>query len=73
VVTQPLNSALSNSPWLKKRAELNRHSVLLLNARLAERDTWDESTIDAHGDWLAQRLAEIWPGPDSDKSSGNST
>jgi len=62
IVTQPLNAALSNSPWLKKRAELNRHSRLLLNARLAERDRWDEQAIDEHGRWLTQQLAMIWPG-----------
>jgi hypothetical protein len=63
VVTQPLNSSLANSSWLKKRMELNRHSKLLLNAKLAEHDTWDEQTIDERGSWLAQRLATIWPGP----------
>jgi Protein of unknown function (DUF1524) len=64
IVTQPLNAAMSNSPWEKKRAELNRHSKLLLNAKLAERDTWDEQAIDERGRWLAQRLAIIWPGPE---------
>ena len=62
IVTQPLNSAMSHSPWKKKRAELNRHSKLLLNAELAERDKWDEQAIDERGKWLAQRLAIIWPG-----------
>ena len=62
IVTQPLNAALSNSPWLKKRTELNKHSKLLLNARLAEHPAWDEQSIDGHGHWLAQRLATIWPG-----------
>jgi hypothetical protein len=62
IVTQPLNSAMSHSPWAKKRAELNRHSKLLLNAELAERDTWDERAIDERARWLAQRLAIIWPG-----------
>ena len=64
IVTQPLNAAMSHSPWEKKRAELNRHSKLLLNAELAERDTWDEQAIDERGRWLAQRLAIIWPGPE---------
>lgn len=64
IVTHPLNAALSNSAWTIKRGELNKHSRLLLNARLAERDTWDEQAVDAHGAWLAQRLVEIWPGPD---------
>jgi hypothetical protein len=65
IVTQPLNSALLNSAWITKRTELNKHSRLLLNARLAERDTWDEQSIDEHGAWLAQRLVAIWPGPDA--------
>lgn len=63
IVTQPLNSAMSNAPWERKRTALNEHTVLLLNARLGRRDVWDEDAIDEHGDWLAQRLAEIWPGP----------
>ncbi len=64
IVTHPLNSALSNSAWTTKRTELNKHSRLLLNARLAERDSWNEQAIDKHGKWLAQQLAAIWPGPD---------
>jgi hypothetical protein len=65
IVTQPLNSALSNSAWMTKRTELNKHSRLLLNAQLAERNTWDEQAIDGHGTWLALRLVAIWPGPDA--------
>jgi hypothetical protein len=38
---------------------------LLLNARLAERQTWNEQAVDDHGKWLAERVAEIWPGPGS--------
>lgn len=64
IVTGPLNSALSYSPWPKKRTELNWHSKLLLNARLTERDNWDEQAVDEHGHWLAQRIATIWPGPE---------
>lgn len=64
IVAHPLNSAMSNSAWTTKRAELNKHSRLLLNARLAERDAWHEQAVDEHGAWLAQRLVAIWPGPD---------
>jgi hypothetical protein len=64
IVAQPLNSSMSNSPWTVKRTELNRHSVLLLNAKLAERDQWDVAGIDEHGEWLAAQLARIWPGPE---------
>lgn len=65
IVTHPLNSSLSNSAWTIKRAELNKHSRLLLNARLAERGAWDEQAVDEHGAWLAQRLVAIWPGPNA--------
>ncbi|GAA5117952.1 DUF262 domain-containing HNH endonuclease family protein [Haloechinothrix salitolerans] len=64
IVAQPLNSTMSNAPWERKRTALNQHSVLLLNTRLAQRESWDESAIDEHGAWLAQQLVEIWPGPD---------
>ncbi|MGJ7908231.1 DUF262 domain-containing protein [Actinopolyspora sp. H202] len=63
VVAQPLNSAMSNAAWETKRTALNEHSVLLLNNRLAARDSWDEQAINEHGQWLARRMAEIWPGP----------
>lgn len=63
IVTQPLNASLSNSVWSIKRRALNAHSELLLNARLAEREAWDEEAIDEHGAWLADQLVSIWPGP----------
>ncbi|ROS32028.1 DUF262 domain-containing protein [Amycolatopsis thermoflava] len=66
IVAYPLNAALSNAPWSKKRGQLNQHSVLLLNQRLAERESWDERAIEEHGTWLAQRFVEIWPGPDAE-------
>jgi hypothetical protein len=56
---------LSNSAWATKRTELNRHSRLLLNARLAERATWSEADVDEHGAWLVDRLVSIWPGPEA--------
>ncbi|MBP2211508.1 hypothetical protein JOJ87_001852 [Rhodococcus ruber] len=65
IVSGSLNSAMKNAPWETKRAALNRHSRLLLNARLAERDRWDEIAIDEHGEWLANRLMHVWPGPDA--------
>lgn len=67
IVAKPLNSAMSNSPWENKREELNKHTRLLLNARIAKREQWDEPAVDEHGQWLAERLAVIWPGPESDR------
>lgn len=62
IVTSPLNSSLSNGPWTSKRVALNDHSRLLINARLAEREKWDEEAIDERGRWLAEQLIEVWPG-----------
>ena len=64
IVTPAFNSSLSNAPWAAKRLELNRHSRLLLNARVAERETWHEQAIVERGAWLAERLVRVWPGPD---------
>ncbi|HTR75081.1 MAG TPA: DUF262 domain-containing protein [Solirubrobacterales bacterium] len=71
LTTGPLNSSLSNSPWHDpeaahdKRGALSRHSLLLLNTRLAEQnpDMFDETAIDKRGAELAQQILAIWPGP----------
>lgn len=55
---------MSNSPWEQKRKHLNDHSKLLLNARLCAREVWDDNAIGEHTEWLADRILEIWPGPD---------
>jgi Protein of unknown function DUF262/Protein of unknown function (DUF1524) len=67
LVTQPLNAALSNAAWPAKQKELNRHSKLLLNARLIDEfpDVFDEDAIERRGGWLAERIVSIWPGADS--------
>jgi Protein of unknown function DUF262/Protein of unknown function (DUF1524) len=63
IVTSPLNSGLSNGAWANKKKALNAESKLLLNARLVDEETWDETTIDARGARLADVLAKTWPGP----------
>lgn len=71
LTTGPLNSSLSNSPWHDadaandKRRGLLKHSLLLLNARLAAEnpERFDEAAIDRRGAELAHQIIEIWPGP----------
>lgn len=65
IVASPLNSSLSNSAWPVKRTGLNEHCKLLINAQLAQREEWDEQAIEERGEWLAERLVEVWPGPDA--------
>ena len=71
LTTGELNSSLSNSPWSAadaasdKRRALIRHSVLRLNAQLAEDnpDVFDERAIDLRGECLAEEILAVWPGP----------
>ena len=67
IVTQALNTSLSNSAWPKKQKHLNEHSKLLLNARLVSQygDRFDDDSIAERGAWLADRIIEIWPGPEA--------
>lgn len=63
LVNGRLNPALSNLPWEKKQGELQKHSVLKLNADLLNRypHEWEESAIMARSDWLADQVIRIWP------------
>ena len=67
LVSSRLNPALSNAPWKEKRRELKKHSHLRLNARLCQETDWDEQTIMVRGEWLAEVVSRIWPGPNSEK------
>lgn len=73
LVTQPLNSSLSDAPWQangreqhSKRDELAKRSVLLINQTLCQHEHWDEERIDERGADLATRIIRSWPGPDSE-------
>ena len=73
LITQPLNSSLSNAAWVgqqpgdpSKREELAKRSVLLINQQLVRHDEWDEGKIDERGRELSARILRAWPGPDSE-------
>lgn len=63
LVNEKLNPALSNLPWERKRAELQKHSVLKLNAAMLHRSPhiWDETTILTRSEWIAHEVIRIWP------------
>ena len=63
LVTQSLNSALSNDRWEVKREELLKHSVLNLNSELRNEGHWDEEAIRARSRRMARLIADCWPGP----------
>jgi len=69
LVTQELNSSLSNAPWTtavghdSKREALNRSNTLMLNKPILAHDAWDEAAIGYRSLELAERILAIWPGP----------
>lgn len=62
IVTQPLNSALSNGPFNSKKDEL-LHSSLMLNHYFHNITDWDENAITVRGKCLLQDALKIWPYP----------
>lgn len=56
------NGTLSNNPFERKR-QIYSDSNLQLNRALAENDAWGREEILARAEELANRAAEIWPGP----------
>lgn len=66
LTTSKLDIELSNRPWPEKVARL-RESVLNMNTRICSTyaDAWNENTIRARGEELADLIVQIWPGPDA--------
>ncbi len=69
LVTQRLNSSLSNSPWQTKRDALLEHSVMNMNNELSHKSSWDDASILNRSEEMAALIAKHWPGPDSSKWS----
>jgi alkylated DNA nucleotide flippase Atl1 len=56
------NSTLSNSPFDVKRDKLST-SGLSMNQEIAEEERWSRPQIQKRATALADRVAQIWPGP----------
>lgn len=63
LLTSRLNSSVKNAGWEKKRREINKHTVLMLNKDVAGHETWDEAMIDKRGGALLKHALRIWPRP----------
>jgi hypothetical protein len=67
LLTQGLNSAISNGPFHLdggqrcKRSEILQHSLLNLNAFLATTTRWDVPSIHRRGEALLEHALRIWP------------
>lgn len=61
ILTQALNSSVSNSEWGLKRPALLKHSLLPINQVLYDVAQWDEEAIARRSDDLLTRALKIWP------------
>jgi hypothetical protein len=61
ILTQPLNTAVSNSAWADKKPELLKSSLLPINLQLQSYYKWDEEAIHHRGKELFERARSIWP------------
>ena len=60
ILTQKLNSSVSNGPWIKKQPELQRNSLLPINQHLQNYNVWNESAIVARSNELLERALKLW-------------
>lgn len=66
LLTGPLNSKVSNGPWLSKRKALLEHNTINLTGRVVEQTqnhVWDETLIDQRTATMIEALLQIWPIP----------
>ncbi len=65
LATRKLNSTTGNKRWSKKKKELAKHSSLFLNRDLLQFSpkAWDEATIDARSQIVADLVLKTWPLP----------
>lgn len=63
LLTQKLNSSVSNGPWANKADEILLHSPLNLNRPFNGVTTWTEKDIQARTATLFKVAARVWPRP----------
>ena len=78
LLTVPLNSSVSNGPWLgdqDKRAKLDKHDVFLMNRRIryGSAEGWTESLIDSRTNELIDAFIATWPVPEGHQGTTTAT
>ena len=63
LLTQPLNSSVSNGPFVAKRPAITTQSLLTLNSYFQGQSEWNEATILERGSVLAAAATQLWPRP----------
>lgn len=63
LITQALNSTLSNGPAASKLRAIAKNSTLLLNGYFQGRTTWEEADIQERSEALFEIAKRVWPRP----------
>ena len=66
LLTQPLNSEVSNGPFRIKRPEITKQSLLIINSyfqKFSDNDVWNEDRIIERGNRLAESALRVWEYP----------
>jgi hypothetical protein len=71
LLTQPLNSSVSNGPYQAKRKALMKHSLLVLNREITKHESWDEDIIVSRSRDLFGTAKLIWRMPMADFAEGS--
>ena len=70
LLTQPLNSSVSNGPYQTKREALKDHSLLVLNREITKSESWDEDAIVSRSRNLFDTAKSLWSLPKADLVEG---
>lgn len=65
LLTNSLNSSVSNAPMEEKRIAILEHSALALNRYFHHVVEWDEDAIISRGKKLFEMALKVWPYPKS--------
>ncbi|HUN53998.1 MAG TPA: DUF262 domain-containing HNH endonuclease family protein [Smithella sp.] len=65
LLTQPLNSSISNNTYAVKKPEIVRNSALALNRYFLDIKNWDEDDIKKRGEIMFELARIIWPYPEA--------
>lgn len=66
LLTQKLNSSVSNGPYDKKRLKIAKQSTLRLNTHFQDTMKWNEEEIEKRGRILLEEAKNIWPYPNKE-------
>jgi hypothetical protein len=63
LLTQPLNSSVSNGSFSIKKPEICKQSALALNRYFQDIDVWDADSVRLRGQRLLEIAKQVWPYP----------